>query len=103
MAKGIHRHQGINRAEATRLARARMKRRSGGRDIRQPDQDAAHHTQEVADRIDPRIKFVDELFEATRRLLLYDEIGDPIRGIRIRIDMETADGKTCFGRERTFP
>jgi hypothetical protein len=52
---------------------------------------------------DPRVKFVTEVLEEIRSLLLHDQTQSPVHRIRISIDLEAGTDEIRGGWGRSFP
>ncbi len=66
------------------------------------DQDTKQHPQENADLNDPRVKFVAEVLEEIRSLLLHDATQPPIHRVRISIHLEAGNDEIHGGWGRSF-
>lgn len=67
-----------------------------------PDQNTEQHSEKTTDLNDPRAKFVTEVIEELKCLLLHDSTRPQLHSIRISVDMEAGNDEIHCGWRRSF-
>lgn len=103
MAKDLPLHKSTNWLETAGPPLSALDRHFLDTFERGSGKDEGQHKEAPCNRPDPRAEWVDRVLTEARQYLLLHAPAQGVQHCRLRLDMETADGKARCKWQRTFP